>query len=48
MQITYEKLTEVSDLAEVSATTYVLVEEDGVIKKILSDNLFNEVSNDET
>ena len=47
MLINFVELSEVSDTT-VSATTYVLVEEDGVIKKILSDNLFNEVSNDET
>ena len=47
MLINFVELSEVSD-ATVSATTYVLVEEDGVIKKILSDKLFNEVSNDET
>lgn len=48
MKIDYVPLIQATELSEVSANTYVLVEENGVIKKILASNLNNvEVSNNE-
>lgn len=47
MKIDYLPLIQATELSEVSANTYVLVEDNGVIKKILASNLNNEVSNNE-